>query len=130
MKIFLLFLVTAVLYASLDLLFINLFAKQFIQRQVGWLLAPAPDWKAGVLFYLIFTAGVLYFCVLPAQSAGRALQNGAFFGLVTYATYELVNRALLDKWTWALVWVDLAWGIFIGGAVSWASWVLAERFRL
>ncbi len=126
MKLFFLFLVTLVIYAALDLAFINLFAKAFIQRQVGWLLAPRPDLKAAVAFYLIFVAGILYFCIWPAQNAGRALLNGAFFGLVTYATYELVNKSLLDRWPLALVLVDMAWGAFAGAVVSWAGWKIGR----
>lgn len=126
MKILMLFLFTLVCYALLDLAFINLFAKAFIQRQVGWLLAPRPDLAAAVIFYLIFVAGILYFCILPATNTTRALLNGAFFGLVTYATYELVNKSLLDRWPWPLVLVDLAWGVFVGTAVSWLGWRFAR----
>ena len=116
------FLLTLGTYAVFDLAFINLFAKKFIQNQVGWLLAPQPDLKAAALFYLIFTGGILYFCVWPAPNASKALANGALFGLVTYATYELVNKALLDRWPWPLVAVDLLWGAAVGAAVSWVSW--------
>lgn len=118
MKILLLFVITLLGYALLDLAFINLFAKAFIQRQVGWLLAPRPDLGAALLFYLIFVAALLYFCVLPAGSMGKALLNGAFFGLATYATYELVNKALPDRWPWPLVLVDLCWGVFVGAVMS------------
>lgn len=126
MKVILHFLATLFMYGLFDLLFINLFARDFIEGQVGWLLAPAPDLKAGVLFYLIFATGLLYFCVWPAPNAGRALQNGAIFGLVTYATYELVNKALLDRWPWPMVLADLAWGVFVGAVVSWGSWKLGQ----
>ncbi len=130
MKMFFHALITLLLYLVLDLAFINLFAKGFIQRQVGWLLAAQPDLKAGGLFYLIFIAALLYFCVWPAQTPGRALLNGAFFGLVTYATYELVNKALLDRWPWPLVLVDLVWGTAAGALVSWASWMVGRWIRV
>ena len=122
MKPVLHFLTTLIVYAAFDLTYINLIAKKFIHKQVGWPLAPRPDLAAGALFYLIFSAGLLYFCVWPAQTGLRALLNGAFFGLVTYATYELVNKALLDRWPWQLVVADLAWGILAGAVVSWVSW--------
>lgn len=60
MKTLLHFVLTLVLYAAFDLLWINIFAKNFIERQVGQYLAVQPDLKAGGLFYLIFTAGLLY----------------------------------------------------------------------
>ena len=115
------FLLSLLVYAMLDLAFINLFAREFIQRQVGAMLAPKPDLVAAGVFYLIFVAGILYFWVYPATSAGKALFNGAFFGLVTYATYELVNKSLLANWPLPLVVVDMAWGVVVGALVGWAG---------
>ncbi len=128
MKTIALFALTLVVYVLLDLSFLNLFAKNFIQQQVGPMLAPKPDLVAGGFFYLIFIAGILYFCILPSQSAGDALFKGAFFGLVTYATYELVNKSLLKDWPLALVLVDMAWGVFVGAVVSWAGYWLGGKF--
>lgn len=130
MKILLHVLITLIIYTLLDLIFINFLAKGFIQRQVGQLLATEPNLMAGLLFYCIFSVGLLYFCIWPAETAAKALFNGAFFGLVAYATYELVNRALLADWPWKLVVVDLAWGIIAGALVCWASWHLGNRLRL
>ena len=123
------FLATLLLYAMCDLAFINLFAQNFIREQVGPLLAPAPDLVAAGVFYLIFTGGLLYFCVWPAPDAGKALLNGALFGLVTYATYELVNKSLLAGWPLRLVLVDMAWGVFVGAVVSWGSWYIWARLK-
>jgi uncharacterized membrane protein len=92
-------------------------------------MADKPDWVAAGVFYLIYAAGLLYFCVNPANSGARAAFNGAFFGLVAYATYELVNKALLARWPVALVVVDMAWGVFASALVCWASfriWKLLE----
>ncbi len=115
------FILTLITYAMFDLAWLNLFAKNFVQRQVGNHLAAKPDLTAAVIFYLIFTAGLLYFCIWPATSQRQALINGAFFGLVTYGTYELVNKALLDQWPLPLVVIDMAWGVFVGAIVSWAG---------
>ena len=127
MKTLLLFMLTLAVYAALDLAFINLFAKDFIQRQVGPVLAAKPDLAAAGIFYLIFVAALLYFCVFPAATLPRAAWNGAFFGLVTYATYELVNRSLLAGWPLALVCVDIAWGVFVGTVVSAAGFWLRHK---
>jgi uncharacterized membrane protein len=128
MKTIALFALTLVVYMLLDLSFLNLFAKGFIHRQVGPMLAPKPDLVAAGIFYLIFIAGILYFCILPATSAGEAMFKGAFFGLVTYATYELVNKSLLKDWPLALVLVDMAWGVFVGAVVAWAGYLLGIKF--
>lgn len=131
MKTFFHFLATLIVYAMFDLAWLNLFAKNFVNRQVGHLLASKPDLVAAIIFYLIFTTGLLYFCIWPATSQRQAWFNGALFGLVTYGTYELVNKALLDKWPLPLVLVDMAWGVFVGAVVSWLGFriqgLLANR---
>jgi uncharacterized membrane protein len=121
MKTLLHFILTLAAYAACDLAWLNLFAKNFVQRSVGHFLAPKPDLGAAAVFYVIFTVGVLYFCVWPAATQRQALLNGALFGLVTYGTYELVNKALLDRWPLPLVLVDMAWGVAVGAVVSWVS---------
>jgi len=128
MKTVYLYLGTLLIYVLVDLLFINLFAKSFIQKQVGSLLAVKPDWVAGLIFYFIFTAGILYFAVLPASDLKAALWNGAFLGLLCYATYELVNKALLAGWPWAMVAVDLIWGILVGLLTSGMSWYIRNTW--
>lgn len=130
MKMILHFLLTLVIYIICDLTWLTVFAKKFVHRQVGERMAATPDWVAAGVFYLIFTSTLLWFCVWPAAqaSAGRVLLNGALFGLVTYGTYELVNKALLNRWPLPLVVVDMAWGIAVGALVSWVSWELGRRF--
>ncbi len=127
----LLYIATLVCYAIIDLAWINLFAKSFIRKQVGSLMAHKPDLMAGGVFYIIFTIGLLYFCVYPAlleNSIGKALISGALFGLMTYGTYELVNKALLNNWPWPLVIIDIIWGVFAGALVSFISFKIGGHF--
>ncbi len=120
------FLATLVVYIGLDLLFLGVLAKDFTRRQVGFLMAEKPDWIAAGIFYLIFTAGLLYFCVYPAASAGRATFNGAFLGLIAYGTYELVNKSLIAKWPVPFVIVDMIWGVVAGALVCWVSFQIGK----
>ena len=124
------YLSTLIIYIGLDLLFLGVLAKYFTRRQVGFLMADKPDWIAAGVFYLIYAAGLLYFCVYPAASGARAAFNGAFFGLVAYATYELVNKALLARWPVALVVVDMAWGVFASALVCWASFHIEKLLKI
>jgi uncharacterized membrane protein len=93
-------------------------------------LSAKVDWPAAGLFYLIFAAGLTYFAILPSKEPLQALLNGAFFGLVTYGTYELVNRALLANWPWKLVLVDMLYGVVACGLVSLVAWKVAGVFWL
>jgi len=77
------------------------------------MLAPEPDMRAAVVFYLISIFGTVFLAVLPALKAGlwrRAALNGAVLGFVAYATYDLTNQATLAQWSTQLTIVDLCWG--------------------
>ena len=92
---------------------------------------PNVGWAAAILFYLLFIAGLQLFVIAPALAQGGALQalwQGAFFGLVAYATYDLTNLATLNDWPLLVTAVDLAWGAVLGGAVSFLGTLAANKF--
>ena len=108
-------------FLALDAVWLGAVAKRFYADKLGYLLAPDVRWWAAVSFYLVFAAGVAYFVVLPlaaSGSLGRAFVTGAFFGLVTYATYDLTNQALIRGWPVVVTVIDLGWGALLTGAVS------------
>jgi uncharacterized membrane protein len=66
---------------------------------------------------------------MPAARAGsfaRALCTGAFFGLVTYATYDLTNLATLKGWPLGVTIVDIAWGMTLCTVVAAAGYAAAR----
>jgi uncharacterized membrane protein len=70
------------------------------------------------------------FVIAPAvekDSWVRALMFGAFFGLITYATYDLTNLATLKDWPLALTVVDLTWGAVLAGSVSVGTYLIAHK---
>ncbi len=67
---------------------------------------------------------------MPALAKGswiHALVFGAFFGLVTYATYDLTNLALAKDWPLVVTIVDLIWGAFLASSVSVVTYAIASR---
>ena len=106
-------LASLVAFCVCDFVWLGSVARDFYAAQLGALLLPEPNWVAALLFYPLYVAGLLVFCVLPAHAAGswrKSLGRGAFFGLVAYATYDLSNLATLAGWPVAVTVVDLAWG--------------------
>lgn len=104
---------TALAFCLLDFGWLSLVAPSFYQAQIGPLLLTAPKLVPALCFYLLYVAGLVFFCVSPAGAAGRWLQatlRGAVFGLVAYATYDLSNLATLRGWTLSLTLVDMLWG--------------------
>lgn len=118
-------------FFAIDLVWIGVVAQNFYARHIGALLKPDVNWSAAILFYLIFIAGLVAFVIGPAVEKGswmHALAMGAFFGLVTYATYDLTNLALAKDWPLIVTVVDLAWGAFLASSVSVATYFLASKF--
>jgi uncharacterized membrane protein len=84
-------------------------------------MSDSVNWAAAIIFYLLFIVGLVYFAILPAVNDGewlRALALGAFFGFITYATYDLTNLATLKDWPIQITLIDLAWGTFLGASIS------------
>ena len=120
-----LFVLTAVVFFAIDLVWLGVVAAQFYQRQMGSLLAPQVRWVPAVLFYLIFITGLLVFAVLPGLTAGsltRALAHGAFLGFMAYATFDLTCLALFKDFPMLVVVVDLVWGTCLSAVVTAAGY--------
>ena len=107
------YIATAVGFCALDFIWLTLAAPTFYQAQIGQLLVAKPNLVPALAFYVVYVAGLVLFCVLPAVDAGswsKAAMLGAALGVVAYATYDLSNLATLKGWTVALTLADMAWG--------------------
>jgi len=116
-----LYFVALIVFLLIDLLWLGIVARGFYQEQLGFLMRSSVNWTAAIIFYLLFIAGLLFFVIHPAvekDSSTFALLAGAFFGLISYATYDLTNLATLENWPLTVTLVDLAWGTFLGASVS------------
>ena len=131
MKIALLYLLTAVVFFVVDLLWLGVLAKSFYNRHLGNLMAPSVNWKAAGLFYVCFIGGLLYFVIWPALEADslqKALISGAVFGFITYMTYEFTNWAMVRDWPGSIVGPDILWGIVLCFLVSGISFWLGKNW--
>lgn len=119
-------------FLVIDGVWLGVVARGFYKRHLGYLLAPAPNWGAALLFYLLFVGGVVFFVTVPALASGSwsaVLLRGAFFGLITYATYDLTNLATVKDWPMIVAVVDMAWGAVLSATVSIIGF-LAGRWML
>ena len=124
-----LYFATLVAFFALDMTWVGLVARPFYQNYLGFLLSPTFNWPPVILFYLLFIVGLLVFVIIPGQQSG-SLQNtlvlAAFFGLVTYATYDLINLATIKDWPIMVTMVDLIWGMFASTLVSYVSFTIGK----
>lgn len=88
-------------FFAIDMLWLGLVARGFYRKHLGYLMAPATNWTAAVIFYFLFVFGILLFVLLPGMESSSlkvTLLRAALFGLITYATYDLTNLATLKDW--------------------------------
>ncbi len=123
--------IALVVFFAVDLLWLGVVAKPFYDQHLGHLLRKQVLWPAALAFYLFFLVGLLVFVIGPAveaDSIGRALALGAFYGFITYQTYELTNYALIDRWPRIVVIVDIVWGIVLSAVVAVGTTFVARWF--
>jgi uncharacterized membrane protein len=125
-----LFLIALPVFFAIDIFWLGLVAKKFYNQQIGFLMRPDVGWFAAIIFYLLFIAGLVTFVITPAvekQSWMNAVLFGAFFGLVTYSTYDLTNLATLKDWPLIVTVVDLVWGMILSASVSVITYLIANK---
>ena len=124
------YLISFAVFLSIDLVWLNIIAKTLYRRELGYLMAERFNLLAAFFFYVLFVAGLVFFSIYPAyqaQSLVRALLTGAFFGLVSYATYDLTNMATVRNWPILITVIDLLWGTALGGMTSIFSYFVYRR---
>jgi uncharacterized membrane protein len=126
------YLLTFAGFLAMDMVWLVVVARGFYKERLGFLLSDQPNWWAAISFYLLFVVGLLVFVIVPALEAGslrKALLLGAFFGLVTYATYDLTNHATVKNWPWMVTLVDMTWGTVLATAVSCLGYLVGRWLR-
>jgi uncharacterized membrane protein len=117
----LVYLVAAVVFVAIDLVWLGAVAKDFYATQLKGLLSPRPNLPAAFIFYALFVVGLLVFAVGPGVMAHSGLADwwrGTLYGFFTYATYDLTNLATLRNWPLKLTIVDLIWGTTLATMVT------------
>ncbi len=125
------YVIALVIFLAIDMVWLTLIAKSLYAQHLGYLMAPKAKLLAAFLFYLLFVVGLQFFVLNPALAANSwktALFAGMFFGLVTYATYDLTNLATVRDWPVLITVIDLVWGSFVSGATALLSFLVIRKF--
>lgn len=112
---------TLVAFLAIDLVWLMWLARPIYVAEMGNLLKKEPQLAAGVAFYLLYAAGLVFFAVVPGIRAGstlNALFLGTGLGLVAYGTYDLTNLSVVQGFNWRIAMIDLLWGTALSGAVA------------
>jgi uncharacterized membrane protein len=125
-----LYFATLFAFLAIDMVWLGIVARNFYYEQLGFLMSPATNWVAAMIFYLLFILGILVLVVLPGlekNSLKDTILRAALFGLVTYATYDLTNLATLKDWPLLITIVDMAWGTVLTISVSCIGFLAGKR---
>jgi uncharacterized membrane protein len=128
-----LFLISLPVFFALDMLWLGLIAKNFYAKNIGFMMKSQVNWTAAIIFYLIFLSGLTVFVIGPAVEKNNwkdALVFGSFFGLITYATFDLTNLALIKNWPLNVTIIDLIWGVVLSSSVSIITYFIAIKLKL
>ncbi len=126
-----LYVISFVAFIALDAIWLGAVAKNLYATELKGLMTNNVKWAAAGLFYLIFLAGLIYFVIAPTLKSGsmnNLLLAGGFFGLVTYATYDLTNYATLKGFPFKIVVIDMIWGTVLSATVSLVAYQVYNKF--
>ena len=112
------FFIALLFFFIIDVFWIYFVATPMYKQEVGALMElKVPP---ALIFYVIFLLGLIFFVINPNQN--NTLINvfliGAFFGLVTYGTYDLTVYASMNIFSLKLVIADILWGMLLSGSVA------------
>lgn len=117
---------------AIDGIWLGTMMNRFYKPRMGELLAKNASYAPAIVFYLLYTFGVLLLVVQPALKNASPLWQtflyGALLGMVAYGTYDLTNQATLKNWPTSLTVVDLFWGSLLTGTVAVLAVVVARWF--
>lgn len=131
MNIFL-YIYTLLALAIMDAVWLFSTGAQY-KKWLGHLFADTVNFVPAIIFYLVYTTGVVFFVVSPAIKNGAGLSSvllsGALLGLVAYATYDLTNHATLRDWPLIVTMLDMVWGAVLTGVASIAAVYIYRHFN-
>ncbi len=123
------YLTVLVVFTAVDFLWLGLIALDFYKKEIGTLMLQKPRLEVAALFYAMCAAGITILAVQPALHAGewqKALLLGAVFGVCAYGTYDLTNLATLQRWSFRLAVIDMAWGTFLTSMAALAGFFVGR----
>lgn len=122
MSLIILYAATTIIFLVLDAVMLTLFMKPLFTRHLGDLIRESPALLPAAVFYLAYTAGLIYLVSWPAlKSQTSPLLPAAVLGALAYGTYEFTSFAIMKGWSWQMVAADVTWGTVLTAFSAWAG---------
>jgi uncharacterized membrane protein len=126
---FLIYFVTLVVFGGIDLLWVWAISKRLYRTNMEGLLKAKFSIIPAVVFYLLYTLGMMVFVIVPAfnnTSLGQAMGMGVLFGMFTFGTYSLTNLAVIRDWSLLTALVDIIEGMLITGIACTVAFYISQ----
>ena len=101
---FVLFVCILVIFSLIDFFWLGILAKKLYFKHLSHIMARKPDLIAAILFYLIYS-----------------------FGLVSYSVFDLTCKSVLKGWSYTITLIDIAWGILLTLISSSLGYIIAIK---
>jgi len=131
MKVAKIYLLTLIVFLGIDSIWLTQISPSLYDHYIGYLLASNPNLLAALAFYLLYIGGLVYLVLIPAlknKSIKQAVLGGAILGLVSYATYDLTNLAVVKNWPAAISFIDMLWGTTLTAVTALVSFKLSKKY--
>lgn len=115
---------------ALDISWVAVIANSFYKAEIGDLLASSPNYYAAIVFYVLYTIGLLFFSLIPAlkqQSFVLAFIRAAALGFMCYSFYNVTNMAVLTHWSYLVAVIDTTWGVVVSAVTAGLTYLLASK---
>ena len=112
------FFIALLFFCIIDVFWIYFVTTPMYKQEVASLMQlKIPP---AILFYIIFLLGLIFFVINPHHdnTLVNVFMIGAFYGLVTYGTYDLTVYATMNIFSLKLVVADILWGMILSGSVA------------
>lgn len=129
-RFFCAWLTVLVAFLLLDGLWLGVLMGPTYRTWLGPLMLAQPVLLPAILFYLVYSLGIVLLGVLPgvrASSIKHAAGYSALLGVMAYGTYDLTNWATLSGWPAQLSLIDWAWGTFASGVAGAVGYLAVNK---
>ncbi len=115
------YLVMFLVFVIVEALMLTFFMAPFFSKHIGHLMRPQINLYVTLLYYLLYVAGVFYFCYFSGFKLGslqQTLISGFLLGLLCYGVYDITNFLVLKDWKIQMTLIDMFWGGIVTSLIS------------
>ena len=117
---------------AIDGIWLSLMVQRFYKPYLHGIFSDEFKYGIALVFYLLYSAGVVYLIMLPAYqyqtNVYDLLLRGSVLGFIAYGAYDLTNQATLAHWPFIVTVVDMVWGACMTGVSTIISYKIIQTY--